>query len=601
MSDTDRIVSRSEADPAYTWAIEDLFPSADAWESAIQEFSKQLEEIVTYQGTLGKSAANLYRYVTAETQLEEKLDDIYGYANRLYDTDTTNSTYQSMMARATQIYVDCCSKLAFSNPEILAIPEDTLQSFFKQEPRLETYRRSLMEIRRLKDHILSPKEENLLASAGEMANSPDNIFSMMNNADASYPPVLDDEGRELPLTNGSFVSLLENPNRRIRKDAFQNFYHTLGQRQNTSAAVLSAQISQLKFFANARKYPSTLEASLYANHVPVSVYTNLIQTVHENMEYMYRYMRLRKKLLHVNELHMYDLYTSMIPDVDMQIPFEDAKKMVSEALSVLGPDYQSILQEGFDHRWIDVYENVGKRSGAYSAGHKVHPYVLMNYKGNLNSVFTIAHEMGHAIHSYLSNKYQPAPDSQYVIFVAEVASTCNESLLMQDLLKKTDDPKVRAYLINYFLEQFRTTLYRQTMFAEFEMDINQASEQGKGITADYLNSLYHELNVQYYGKDIIVDPEIDLEWARIPHFYYNFYVFQYATGFSAAIALSQRILKEGQPAVNDYLNFLKSGCSKDPISLLRSAGVDMESPKPIRQALSLFGELLDEMEKLAEN
>ncbi|MBB5263319.1 oligoendopeptidase F [Catenibacillus scindens] len=598
MSDATKILLRSEVDPKDTWAIEDLFPSDEAWEEAVKQLQAQTDEIVKYQGKLGDSAQSLYGYCALETQINENIENIYGYANRQYDVDTTNSTYQAMMSRATSIYVDCVGRLSFSSPEILAIPDDILEQFFKDEPRLSIYRRSIMEIRRLKDHILSPAEEKLLAAAGEVANGPETIFSMMDNADAVFPPVIDDDGKELPLTHGSFISLMENSNRRIRRDAFMNLYHTLEGHKNTSAAVLAAQVNQLKFFAQARKYPSTIEAALNVTNVPVSVYKNLINTVHDNMGYMYKYMKLRKKLLGLDELHMYDLYTSMVPDADVKITFEEAKKNVMEAVAVLGKDYQAILKEGFDNRWIDVYENKGKRSGAYSAGHKVHPFVLLNHKDTLNSEFTLAHEMGHAIHSWLSNKNQPAPDAEYVIFVAEVASTCNEALLMQYLLKNTEDKKVRAYLINYFLEQFRTTLYRQTMFAEFEMKINEASEQGVGLTADYLNKLYHDLNVLYYGEDVVVDREIDMEWARIPHFFYNFYVFQYATGFSAAIALSQRILKEGEPAVKDYISFLSGGCSKDPISLLRGAGVDMESPKPIEEALKLFSSLIDEMEEL---
>lgn len=598
MSDTNKILKRSEVNPSDTWAIEDIFPSDSAWNEAVDELLAKTDEIVKYQGRLGNSASDLYGYCLLETQIGEMIENIHGYASRQYDVDTTNSTYQAMMAKATSIYVECSGKLAFSGPEILAIPDETLEKFFATEPGLVVYRRSLTQLRRLKDHILSPAEEKLLAAAGEVANSSETIFSMMNNADSAYPPVIDDNGEELPLTNGSFISLMESSNRRIRKDAFMNLYHTLEKHKNTSAAILSSQINQLKFFAQARKYPSTLEAALNVTNVPVSVYKNLIQTVHDNMGYLHKYMALRKKLLGVENLHMYDLYTPIVSDVDVKISYEEAKKNVMEAVSVLGSDYQSILKEGFENRWIDVYENAGKRSGAYSAGHKVHPFVLLNHKDTLNSEFTLAHEMGHAIHSWLSNKNQPAPDAEYVIFVAEVASTCNEALLMQYLLKNTRDKRVRAYLINYFLEQFRTTLYRQTMFAEFEMKINEASEQGVGITADYLKNLYHELNVQYYGSDVVVDEEIDMEWARIPHFYYNFYVFQYATGFSAAIALSQRILKEGAPAVSDYINFLSGGCSKDPIALLRGAGVDMESPKPIEDALKIFGGLIDEMEAL---
>ena len=600
-SENNQILKRAEAAPAYTWAIEDIFPSDEAWEAAVEKLQEKTGEIAGYQGTLGDSAKQLYGYCLLETQINDLLENIYGYANRQYDVDTTNSTYQAMMAKATSIYVECSGKLAFSSPEILAIPDETLEQFFADEPGLSIYRRSIMEIRRMKEHILSPAEEKLLAAAGELAGGPETIFSMMDNADASFPPVIDPDGHELSLTNGTFGSLLESPDRNIRRDAFMNFYHTIQKHQNTSAAVLAAQINQLKFFAQARKYPSTMEAALNVTNVPVSVYKNLIQTVHDNMGFLHKYMALRKKLLGVNELHMYDLYTPMVPDADVKITYEEAKKTVMDAVHVLGADYQAILEEGFNNRWIDVYENVGKRSGAYSAGHKVHPFVLLNHKDNLNSEFTLAHEMGHAIHSWLSNKNQPAPDAEYVIFVAEVASTCNEALLMQHLLKNTTDRRVRAYLINYFLEQFRTTLYRQTMFAEFEMKINEASEQGIGITSDFLKGLYHQLNALYYGSDVVIDEEIDMEWARIPHFYYNFYVFQYATGFSAAMALSQRILKEGEPAVKDYIRFLSGGCSKDPISLLRGAGVDMESPKPIEDALNMFNELLDEMASLCQS
>ncbi len=593
-----KIPARSEINPADTWAIEDIFPSDQAWAEAVAQVIDLGNDIARYQGHLGESAKNLYDYCTTETKINELIDEIYGYASRRYDVDTTNGTYQAMNSRATAVYVEISGKLAFSGPEILAIDDSTLEEFFKEVPQLNIYRRSINEIRRLKDHILSPAEEKLLAAAGEISETPGNVFSMMNNADAAFPPVHTKDGEELPLTNGSFVSLLQNSDRDVRKEAFENFYHTHEKHQNTSAALLASQVNQLKFFAGARKYTSTLEAALSVTNVPVSVYKNLIKTVHENMHYLHKYMGLRKKLLGVDELHMYDLYTPIVADVDVEISFEEAKKNVMAAVSVLGDDYQAILKEGFDNRWIDVYENVGKRSGAYSAGHKVHPFVLLNHKDTLDSEFTLAHEMGHAIHSYLSNKNQPSPDAEYVIFVAEVASTCNEALLMQSLLKKTDDRRVRAYLINYFLEQFRTTLYRQTMFAEFEMLINEASENGTGLTADYLKKLYHDLNVKYYGPDVVVDEEIDMEWARIPHFYYNFYVFQYATGFSAAIALSQRILSEGAQAVTDYKNFLSGGCSKDPIALLRGAGVDMNSPEPIEKALKLFGELIDDMDDL---
>lgn len=375
-------------------------------------------------------------------------------------------------------------------------------------------------------------------------------------------------------------------------------YHTYDSYKNTCAATLGAQIKAVQFYAKARNYSSSLAAALDGTEVPEEVYHNLISAVHDNMHYMYDYVKLRKKLLGVDELHMYDLYTPIVPDVDMRITFEEAKETVLKALAPMGEEYLSILKKGFTERWIDVYENEGKTSGAYSAGARVHPYVLLNHKDTLNCMFTLAHEMGHAIHSYLSNKNQPVAYSDYVIFVAEVASTCNEALLMQYLLKNTEDKKKKAYLINYFLEQFRTTLYRQTMFAEFELKINELTAQGETLTAERLNKMYRELNELYFGNDVVIDHEIDLEWARIPHFYYNYYVYQYATGYSAAIALSQRILNEGEPAVKDYLGFLSGGCSADPITLLKGAGVDMTSSKPVADALKLFGELIEEMNEL---
>ena len=455
-------------------------------------------------------------------------------------------------------------------------------------------------MRRRKEHILSPAEEKLLAAAGEMGNAPDNIYGAFADADITFPDAVDSDGKHHPLTQGTYIACVESPDRQLRKSAYENLYHTFGNFKNTAAALLNAQGKQLKFYADARKYPSTLDAALDRTNVPTSVYLNLIEAVHQNMDKMHRYVRLRKKLLGLDELHFYDVYTSLVADADRKIPFAEAKKTVYEGCAPLGDDYRKILQEGFDNRWIDVYQNVGKRSGAYSAGAKVHPYVLLNYSGTLDSQFTLAHEMGHAIHSYLSNKYQNPMDADYKIFVAEVASTCNEALLMEHLLAKTTDKKERAYLINHFLDQFKGTLYRQTMFAEFELIMGRMIGEGKTLTAEVLCEEYKKLNALYYGPDIIVDDEIAMEWARIPHFYYNYYVFQYATGYSAAIALSRRILKEGEPAVKDYLGFLSGGCSKNPIDLLKGAGVDMTGPEPVNQALALFGELLDEMEALME-
>ena len=452
----------------------------------------------------------------------------------------------------------------------------------------------------MRAHILSAQEETLLAALGEVADGPDTIGSALRNADLRFDDAIDSEGVAHPLSAGTFGPLMESADRALRKSAFDNCYRRYGELKNTVAATLDAQFKTLRFFASARHYASTLEASLDANEVPVCVYDNLIEAVHQNLDKMYRYVALRKRLLGVEELHMYDVYTPVVPDAAVKIPYSDAKDIVLEALSVLGEDYTALLRRGFDGRWIDVYENRGKRSGAYSSGSsRPHPYVLLNHKDTLDSLFTIAHEMGHALHSYHSCANQPVCTSDYVIFVAEVASTCNEILLMRHLLGKTADKKQRAYLINHFLDQFKATVYRQTMFAEFERELGRMAEAGEALTADALCEKYLALNKLYFGPDMVSDGGIALEWARIPHFFYNYYVYQYATGFSAAAALAERILSLGEPAVADYKRFLSGGSSADPIALLKLAGVDMSTPEPVNAALRLFGELVEELENLS--
>lgn len=593
-----KIPVRSEADPKYTWALEDVYANNDLWKADLEKARALPAQLAAYKGHLGDSAQKLLEFLQLGDGISVLFDSLYGYAQRRSDEDTANSLYQGMTSQAMSAMVAVDAASSFETPELLAIPDDKLEQFYKDEPALETYRLALTRIRSKRAHILSDAEEKLLAAAGEMSQAPDSVYSVFADADLKFPAATDKDGNTHPVTHGTYIPLMHSADRVLRNSAFESLYSVYGQFRNTAAALLSAQVKQLKFYADARKYDSTLQASLDGNYVPTEVYTNLISAVHENMAPMYRYVDLRRKLLGVDELHMYDLYTPIVSDVDVDIPYEEAKQTVYDALACMGDDYRAILKEGFDNRWIDVYENVGKCSGAYSAGLRKHPYVLLNYSGTLDSMFTLAHEMGHAIHSYLSNKHQPVAYSNYSIFVAEVASTCNEALLMQHLLKTTKDKKRRAYLINYFLEQFRTTLYRQTMFAEFELEINRRNERGESLTAESLNALYHELNHQYFGDDIVIDKEIDLEWARIPHFYYDYYVYQYATGYSAAIALSRRILKEGAPAVKDYIHFLSGGCSTDPISLLRGAGVDMASTAPIHEALQLFDELITEMEQL---
>ena len=598
MSDI-KIPKRSEVAAKDTWNLGDIFPNDEAWFAEYDLLKSVPEKIETYRGTLGSGADRLLAYMRFEDELSVRLEKLIGYASCKSDEDTGNNYYQDMKSRAMSVYVAISAADAFASPEIMSIPDDTLTSFYAQCPELEEYRRTLYSIRRLAFHILSPECERLLAAAGEMADSPDNIGGIFRDADLKFPPVTDKDGVPHQLTNGSFVPLLESSDADFRKKVFETYYSRLDEFKNTSAAIINAQFKQLCFFANARSYPTTLEAALNVNEVPTSVYTNLIEAVHRNLDKMYRYVALRKKLLGVNELHMYDVYTPIIPDTSVKIPYEQAKETILSALSVLGDDYIEMLKLGFNSRWIDVYENAGKRSGAYSTDCcRPHPYVLLNYKENLDSQFTLAHEMGHALHSYLSMHNQPVSTSNYVIFVAEVASTCNEVLLMRHLLKNTDDKRQRAYLINHFLDQFKGTVYRQTMFAEFELEMGRMAEASQSLTADVLCEKYHELNQLYFGPDMISDPGIALEWARIPHFFYNYYVFQYATGFSAAVAIANRILSEGAPAVADYKRFLSSGCKTDPISLLKIAGVDMSTPKPVNDALNMFGELIGEMESL---
>lgn len=593
------ILKRADVPQEFTWDLTPVFANDDAWFAEYEALKALPERIAEYRGTLGKSAKDLLAFLKFEDEVTLRLSSLLGYASCKGDEDTSNNFYQDMRGKATGTWVNISGALSFATPEIMAIDEKVLDSFYKDEPELETYRRSLYQIRRRAAHILSDEGEKLLAAAGEMADAPDRIRSTFSDADLTFDDVVDGQGNVHHLTDGTLVPLLESTDVKLRENTFKTFYKRMGEFKNTVASTLDAQFKQLRFFAGARKYSSTLEASLDVTEVPVSVYTNLIEAVHANLDKMYKYVALRKKLLGVDELHMYDVYTPIVPDAAVEIDFEQAKKTVLEALSVLGEDYTDMLKEGFANRWLDVYENVGKRSGAYSSGFgRPHPYVLLNHKNNLDSQFTLAHEMGHALHSYLTMKNQPVNTADYVIFVAEVASTCNEVLLMKYLLKNTTDKNAKAYLINHFLDQFKGTIYRQTMFAEFELEMGKMSENGETLTADALCKKYYELNKLYFGPDMVSDEEIALEWSRIPHFFYNYYVFQYATGFSAAVAIANRILEKGAPAVADYKRFLSSGSSTDPISLLKIAGVDMSSPEPINEALKLFGSLIDELDAL---
>lgn len=601
MSEINKIPQRSELDPADQWAVEDLYASDELWSADLEKAKAMTQELAAFAGHLADSPASLLSYLEKTEAINVLGEDLGNYCMRKADEDTRVPKYQAMRGQFSSAFVALDAATSFETPEILAISEQTLDRFYAEEPKLERYRRYLWNIRRRKAHALSPAEEKLLATAGEMAHAPSNIYSLFANADLRFPDAVDSKGNRYPLSAGTFVACEESADRDLRKSAYEALYGTIDGFKNTAAAILSSQVKQLQFFSDARKYDDPMQASLDCTNVPTSVYLNLIEAVHQNLDKMHRYVRLRKKLLGVDELHLYDVYTPLLSGVDRKIPFAEAKQTVYDALAPMGEEYRKILTEGFNNRWIDVYQNEGKRSGAYSAGARVHPFVLLNYSGTLDSQFTLAHEMGHALHSYLSNKHQAPLDADYVIFVAEVASTCNEALLMEYLLSKTTDKKERTYLINHFLDQFKGTLYRQTMFAEFELNIGRMAQAGKTLTAEVLCAEYRRLNEMYFGPDMVVDDYIALEWARIPHFYYNYYVFQYATGYSAAIALSRKILTEGEPAVKDYMGFLSGGCSKSPIDLLKGAGVDMTSPEPVNQALQLFGELLDEMETLVED
>lgn len=595
------IKARDEIEEQYHWDLSTMYPDDEAFLAALQAAKAYPERYAAFQGQIAGSAEKLYDFLRLDDEISVELGKLINYAQRKSDEDTRISKYQDFVSQVTSLYVAINSAGAWFVPELLTLDEETMARFYAERPELELYRRNLDRVFRRRAHTLSPAEEALLASAGEMAGQPDNIYSMFSDADLTFADAVDSEGNQHPVTHGSYGVLMQSRDRTLRKSAFESMYGSYGQYRNTCAATLAAQTKQLKFFADARKYPSTLAAALDGTEVPTEVYTNLIDAVRRNMGAMYKYTRLRRKLLGVDQLHFYDIYAPMVGDVEMSFTYEEACELILKALEPMGEEYLAIVRQGLEQRWIDVYENPGKRSGAYSAGsYGTHPVILLNFHGTLNDVFTLIHEMGHSIHTYLSCANQPSCYSDYVIFVAEVASTCNEALLMQYLLKTTADPRQRAYLINYFLEQFRTTLYRQCMFAEFELKINERTARGEGLTADALCALYRQLNADYFGPDVVLDEEISLEWARIPHFYYNYYVYQYSTGYAAAIALSQKILKEGAPAVERYLNFLKGGSSKPPIELLRGAGVDMATAQPIDDAMALFDSLIDEMDALMQ-
>jgi oligoendopeptidase F len=594
-----QILERKDVPAEHRWNLKDLYPDQAAWEKEYQSVKNSISKISAFEGKLSDPKA-VKQCFELEDEVSLHTERLYVYANMKHHEDTADPTYQALSDKARKISVEVGEASSFISPEILSLSDEQLKALVNH-PDLAFYKKTLDEMIRQKPHTLSKEQEALLAQAGNMAGAPSTIFGMLNNADLKFPNIKNEKGEEVELTHGSYIQFMESRNRDVRKSAFEAVYGTYRNQKNTIGATLSANINKNMFYAKARKYPSVLEMSLFGDNIKKEVYTNLIDTIHDSLPELHRYLKLRKKLLKVDELHMYDLFAPLVEEFKMDITYQQAKEEIMKSLAPLGENYLKILQDGFDNYWIDVYENKNKRNGAYSWGaYGTHPYVLLNHKDNLNSMFTLAHEMGHAIHSYLSDENQEYRYAQYTIFLAEVASTLNEALLMNYLLKRVTDPKEKLYLLTYYADQFRTTVFRQTMFAEFEMITHANAEQGDALTPQELSQIYYDLTKQYHGPDMVVDQDIEMEWARIPHFYNSFYVYKYATGFSAATSFAKQILDEGEPAVERYLGFLKSGGSDYSLNILGRAGVDMSSPEPIKQAMSVFSSLLDQMEQITQ-
>lgn len=590
---------REEIEAAFKWKLEDIYSSIELWEEDFKKVRQLSEEVSKLRGSLGKSAGSLLACLRQCDEMAAANDKVFVYAKMKRDENNADATYQALTDRAFSLSTEAYAAVSFITPEITSIPEEKLNAFFHESSKLRIYRQFINEIIRQKKHILSEREEEILALSAEVAHAPKDIFTIFNNADIRFPVIKDENGEDVEVTKGRYIKLLENPNRHVREDAFHALYSSYSKVGNTLGTTLISNVKKNRFYSIVRKYGSCLEASLDSDNIKTEVYDNLIDTVGKNLHLLHRYLRLRKKALKLEQLHMFDLYVPIVEQPEKTIPYQDALIQIKDGLKPMGAEYLEYLDRGFKEGWIDVYENQGKTSGAYSWGaYLTHPYVLLNYQGTINDVFTIAHEMGHALHTFYTNKTQPYIYSEYKIFVAEVASTVNENLLMKYLLQKTRDKTEKAYLLNHYLEEFRGTVFRQVMFAEFEKIIHARIEQGEALTSEALNSIYRELNAKYFGSEVFLDEDISMEWARIPHFYNSFYVYKYATGFSAAASLSEQILKEGKPAVDRYTNFLSSGGSDYPLELLKKAGVDLSSPKPVQDALDVFAGILDELEKL---
>lgn len=589
---------RQDIPVEHRWAIQEMYPDVEAWEQEFAGTRELIEALSAFKGKTGKSADTLRGAIDAELALSRRISNLYTFAKMQLDEDTRIGEHQALVSRMESLSVAAQEAGAFLVPEIMAIDKAIMSLYMGAGP-LADYKQYLDNILRFKAHTLSEKEEALLAMAGDLASAPSTVFEMLNAADMKFPVVEDAEGNKIQLTHGNFIPTMESQDRTLRQNTFKAYYQCYQDHIFTMASLIQAEVKKNQFFAKARNFKSAREAALFENHVPVKVYDQLIEAIHRNLPKLHQYISVRKRILGLEEMHMYDLYVPLIPSVTKKMDYSEAKAQVIESLEPLGAEYVETVRAAFDQGWIDVYENAGKRGGAYSWGtYDSKPYILLNYQGTLDSVFTLTHEMGHSMHSYMTHHRQPYLYGHYSIFLAEVASTTNEALLNDYLLKRVKDKAERLHLLNHYLDQFRTTVFRQAMFAEFEREIHGAVEAGGALTADGLKALYRSLNEKYYGPDVVIDDEIAIEWARIPHFYYNFYVFQYATGFSAAIALSKAILDKEPGAAVRYLEFLGAGRSAYPIEILKRAGADMASGAPVDQALERFGELVEEFDRL---